>query len=240
MRNVGLERSKCVMGLRMAIAFFIIVGITVTGSATVALGQGGSVEGSVTIAVEVHRQYRSISPYARSRYSSLQAVPSSNEAMNVILFIENSPAFQNLPRPSGPFIIEQHGLNFIPRVLPVPVGTSVEFPNNDDVFHNIFSLSPTKRFDLGRYPTGQSRSVRFNKPGIVKVFCDIHAQMGAVIYVLDTPFFTTADKNGKFTFDGIPPGRYLLKAWHETLGEREIDITIRDRTVLPLDIVFSQ
>jgi hypothetical protein len=116
---------------------FILVGITVAGSATVALGQGGSVEGSVTIAVEVHRQYRSISPYARSRYSSLQAVPSSNEAMNVILFIENSPIFQNLPRPSGPFIIEQHGLNFIPRVLPVPVGTSVEFPNNDDVFHNM-------------------------------------------------------------------------------------------------------
>jgi plastocyanin len=205
----------------------------------VALGQGGSVKGRVTLAVEVHRRHRSISPYARARYSSPQYESPSGEVVNVVLFIEDHPSFTNLPRPSGSFTIEQRGLTFIPRVLPVPVGASVEFPNNDDVFHNIFSLSSTKRFDLGRYPTGQSRSVKLDKPGIIKVFCDIHAHMSAIIYVLTTPFFTTADTTGGFLLDGIPAGRYLLKAWHETLGEKTVEIVIEERTVLPVEIVFS-
>jgi len=92
---------------------------------------------------------------------------------------------------------------------------SVEFPNGDPIFHNVFSLSKPASFDLGRYPKGSSRSVRFDKPGMVKVFCHIHSDMSAVIVVLDNPYFATPDRHGRYSIDGLPPGEYTVVGWHE-------------------------
>ena len=111
--------------------------------------------------------------------------------------------------------MSQKDLTFIPALLPVQTGTRVVFPNLDDTYHNIFSFSPAKRFDLGRYRPDERPipSVLFDMPGLVTVRCDIHEHMRALILVLDSPHFTTSDENGRFRLSGLPAGRYTLKAW---------------------------
>lgn len=124
--------------------------------------------------------------------------------------------------------IVQKDLNFAPALLPVQTGTKVAFPNLDDTYHNIFSFSPAKRFDLGRY-RGDERpipSVVFDVPGLVTVRCDIHEHMRALILVLDTPHFALSDAEGKFRLSGLPSGRYKLKAWlsSRTTLERPVEL----------------
>jgi plastocyanin len=125
--------------------------------------------------------------------------------------------------------IVQRDLNFVPALLPVQTGTKVAFPNLDDTYHNIFSFSPAKRFDLGRY-RGDERpipSVVFDLPGLVTVRCDIHEHMRALILVLDTPHFALSDAEGRFRLIGLPAGRYKLKAWlsSRTTLERPVELT---------------
>jgi plastocyanin len=125
--------------------------------------------------------------------------------------------------------VVQRDLNFVPAILPVQTGTKVAFPNLDDTYHNIFSFSPAKRFDLGRY-RGDERpipSVVFDVPGLVTVRCDIHEHMRALILVLDTPHFVLSDAEGKFRLSGLPSGRYKLKAWlsSRVTLERPVELT---------------
>ena len=111
--------------------------------------------------------------------------------------------------------MSQKDLTFVPALLPVQTGTRVAFPNLDDTYHNIFSFSPAKRFDLGRYRPDERPipSVVFDQPGLVTVRCDIHEHMRAPILVLDTPHFVMSDAEGRFRLTGLPPGHYTLKAW---------------------------
>ncbi len=110
--------------------------------------------------------------------------------------------------------LDQQDMLFRPIVLPILVGTTVDFPNDDDIFHNVFSYSDAKEFDLGRYPRGQLRSVTFDKPGIVKVYCDIHTYMYATILVLDNPYFSVPDQDGNYRIPNVPPGHYRLSFWY--------------------------
>jgi hypothetical protein len=103
----------------------------------------------------------------------------------------------------------------VPHVLAITVGTTVDFPNNDQTFHNVFSLSKTRPFDLGRYASGQSKSVRFDQPGIVRVFCDIHSHMSAFILIFAHRFFAVTDEEGRYRIDDVPPGTYTAVAWNE-------------------------
>ena len=108
----------------------------------------------------------------------------------------------------------QLGMQFRPALLPIYRGAYVAFPNGDDFYHNVFSYSRPKRFDLGRYRKEDKPAVqRFDQPGVVKLYCDIHQHMRGVILVLDTPFFTRTDTNGLYRLENLPPGQYLLKAW---------------------------
>jgi hypothetical protein len=111
---------------------------------------------------------------------------------------------------------------FIPALLPVQTGGAVEFPNEDDTYHNVFSYSPTKRFDLGRYRPDERPvpSVVFDKAGLVTLRCDIHDHMRGLILVLDTPYFTTTDEQGNYQLKNLPPGRYTLKAWIDSNNTR--------------------
>ena len=124
--------------------------------------------------------------------------------------------------------IVQKDLNFVPALLPVQTGTKVAFPNLDDTYHNIFSFSPAKRFDLGRYRRDETPipSVLFDVPGLVTVRCDIHEHMRALILVLDTPYFALSDAEGRFRLSGLPSGRYKLKAWlsSQTTLERPVEL----------------
>ena len=112
--------------------------------------------------------------------------------------------------------LDQRNETFVPHVLPIVAGTTVDFPNNDRTYHNVFSLSKTKTFDLGRYAAGRSKSVRFDKPGIVRVFCDIHSHMSAFILVFAHRYFALADEDGTYRLENVPPGTYNVVAWNES------------------------
>ncbi len=119
--------------------------------------------------------------------------------------------------------IAQKGLAFVPPLLPVQVGTRVEFPNLDDTYHSIFSYSPAKRFDLGRYRPEERPipSEVFSTSGLVTLRCDIHEHMRGLILVLDTPYFVVTDADGRFRLGGLPSGHYMLKAWIDSKTTRE-------------------
>lgn len=118
------------------------------------------------------------------------------------------------PPPEKPPVMTQRGLQFYPAVLPVSVGSNVAFPNEDNTYHNVFSYSPEKRFDLGRYAKGEEPpTVTFDQVGEVRIFCEVHEHMRAIVLVLDTPYFTTTDEGGRFTLDEVPPGEYTLNVW---------------------------
>ena len=136
----------------------------------------------------------------------------------------------SFPKPATPPVVEmsQKDLTFIPLLLPIQVGTKVEFPNNDDTYHNIFSYSAAKRFDLGRYPANEKPvpSETFEVPGLVTLRCDIHEHMRGLILVLETPYFVRTGPDGIFRLSGLPAGHYLLKAWldSKTTLERPVDL----------------
>lgn len=133
--------------------------------------------------------------------------------------------------------MDQRNETFVPHVLAVVAGTVVDFPNNDRTYHNVFSLSKTKTFDLGRYAAGRSKSVRFDKPGIVRVFCEIHSHMSAYILVFSHRYFALTDDAGRYRIENVPPGEYTVFAWHESMNAASRRITIgRDGDV---DLNFS-
>lgn len=117
--------------------------------------------------------------------------------------------------PSQHMRIVQKHKRFNPHVLAVELGTVVDFPNFDPFFHNVFSLYDGKRFDLGLYEAGGSRSVTFTHPGVCFIFCNIHPEMSAVVVVLDTPYFAVSSRTGEIRIDNVPPGRYSVAVWHE-------------------------
>ena len=134
--------------------------------------------------------------------------------------------------------VAQRDLTFIPALLPIEMGTRVAFPNLDDTYHNIFSYSPTKRFDLGRYRPEERPipSVIFDKPGLVTLRCDIHEHMRGLILVLNTPYFVMTDTAGRFRLDKLPPGHYTLKAWIDSRTTREKPVELRDGQTLHVDL----
>jgi plastocyanin len=143
------------------------------------------------------------------------------------------------PRPASlpPKEVEQKDLTFIPALLPIRVGTKVEFPNLDDTYHNIFSYSPAKRFDLGRY-RAEERPIPtqvFDKLGLVTLRCDIHEHMRGLILVLNTPYFVMTNTDGHFRLSGLPAGHYMLKAWIDSRTTREKPVELKDGQTLHVD-----
>ena len=128
--------------------------------------------------------------------------------------------------PGAPEIISQQDTAFVPALLTVSPGATVDFANEDPFFHNVFSYSQAKRFDLGRFPAGESKSVTFEETGIVKVYCEVHDFMRAVVLVLDTPYHSPVSEDGSFTIRGVPPGTYEMVAWHADFDEQIIPVTI--------------
>jgi plastocyanin len=133
--------------------------------------------------------------------------------------------------PSRPAQMVQKNKTFTPHVVAIPVGGSVSFPNLDPIFHNAFSNFNGQIFDVGLYKPGSSRTVTFKRAGVVRVFCNIHPQMSAVIAVLDTPYFAVTDKAGAFTIDNVPPGDYQFHVFHERASQETLDSLARRITV---------
>lgn len=144
----------------------------------------------------------------------------------VVVYLESAPrqAFGELPPARAR--MDQRAEQFVPRLLAITVGTVVDFPNNDKTFHNVFSLSRARTFDLGRFPPGRTGAVRFDRPGIVPVFCDIHSHMSAYILVFTHPFFAVSDAEGRYDIPAVPAGTYTLMVWSElgTAAPRRVTV----------------
>jgi plastocyanin len=130
---------------------------------------------------------------------------------NTVVWLE-APHAAAPPSPVK-IVLDQRNLSFYPHVLAVRVGTTVDFPNNDRVFHNVFSFRDGKRFDLGMYPIGTLRRVTFDKPGLSRLFCNIHPNMAAYVMAVDTPYFSVADAQGAFTIPAVPAATYTYHTW---------------------------
>src|SRR6476620_3171012 len=140
-----------------------------------------------------------------------------SNASNVVVWLSPQQPVDPKPAPSphSPYRLLQKDKQFQPHLLVVPTGTSVEFPNADPFFHNVFSLFNGKRFDLGLYESGTTRSVKFDREGVSYIFCNIHPEMGAIVLALSTPYYAVSNSDGAVTIHGVPPGNYRLHVWSE-------------------------
>ena len=149
-----------------------------------------------------------------------------SELADFVVFIDQPVTNASPAVPKILQVVTQRDAVFRPHVLPVPVGTTIEWPNKDDIFHNVFSMSETNPFDLGLYKDPEVKKVKFERPGRVDVFCSIHAQMNCIILVLQNQFYAVADKAGRFRIENVPPGTYKLKAWHERVPPEVQEIVV--------------
>ena len=138
--------------------------------------------------------------------------------------------------PTRRAVMDQRDLKFSPHVLPIASGTTVDFPNDDNTWHNVYSKGGVKDFDLGLYPPGKSRNVTFDQPGVDKILCNAHPNMEAFIVVTESPFFSGTDARGNYQLDGLPVGKYRIQVWHPELGTKETSVElIREGQVLDLN-----
>jgi plastocyanin len=206
----------------------------------------------VTGTVTVHRQLtkRSVTPtvglYQRGVAAhpppADQADPLDYERSHVVVYLESSSAAGHTSpnkapvRPSAA-VMKQENRHFQPDLLVVPAGAVVSFPNFDPIFHNVFSLSRPREFDLGNYAEGRSRTVTFSKEGIVSVFCHLHPNMSATIVVSPTPWAVISSANGQFRIEGVPPGKYVITAWHKAAGFFHFPLEVTERGAPPVEFV---
>ena len=171
---------------------------------------------------------------------------------NILVYLNKAPAVA-VDLSGAQFVMDQRNLTFLPHILPVPVGATVSFPNNDKVDHNVFSLSRTKKFSLGSYKPGEIKTVRFDKPGFVELRCDVHAEMLAYIMIMKSPYFAVTDAKGRFEIPdlnlleqvgiqgitNIPPGKHFIKTWHEKLKTKKQAVTLPDdgKVAVQLDLM---
>ena len=142
------------------------------------------------------------------------------------------------PEPASETVV-MRGKTFVPRVAVVPVGGSVEFPNMDAIFHNVFSVSGENRFDLDLYKRPRSRTKTFEHPRLVRVYCNIHPQMSAYMLVRDNPFWARAGRDGRFVIEGVPAGTWTVKAWHERGGEVSRAAAVPAEGSIDLDLTLD-
>ena len=156
-----------------------------------------------------------------------------------VVYLETAPQAAFETPPPGRAVLDQRNEAFVPYVLAVTVGSTVDFPNSDRVYHNVFSLSKPRRFDLGRYPRGQSRSVVFDRPGVVRVFCEIHSHMSAYVLVFAHRFFAVTDADGRFRLEAVPPGSYTLALWNEGTVRARRELRVEANGTVELELVVE-
>lgn len=177
-------------------------------------------------------QAQNVTVSARVKVMDNSLSSESLHAENVVVWltpIGRVPAAKLVPK--QPLVLVQHHKSFEPHLLVVPVGAVVQFPNRDLFFHNVFSLFEGKRFDLGLYEAGTTRNVSFDRPGISFIFCNIHAEMSAIVIALDTPYYAVSNRKGEIVIPRVPPGQYTLKIWAETALPENLNALTREVTI---------
>ena len=158
------------------------------------------------------------------------------DASNVAVWLEGGPRAGSVPAAAKATRMQQSSKQFQPKLLIVEKNATVDFPNLDPIYHNVFSVSGGNRFDLGLYRSGSSKSKKFEETGLVRVYCNIHPQMVGFVMVVDSDFAAVTGRDGAFQFDNVPPGNYVLKAWNEQGGETSQPVTVRSGTEPPLSL----
>jgi plastocyanin len=209
----------------------------------------GRIEGQVEISPSLTARRPQFRIYADPGSGALPPAaprdPIAAELRNVVLYLEGDSArlaSSPSPEPRVRATMAQRDERFVPHVRAVMQGATVDFPNEDDLFHNVFSLSAAARFDLGRYPKGSSRSVTFTKPGLVQVFCHIHADMSAYVWVLSNPYFASPGEDHRFVIDDVPEGDYTIVGWHERIKPitKRVHVTAGQTTTIDFNIPLLQ
>jgi len=224
--------------VRAAAAVGVCVVASTSSAPSSAQGPGTARPGTVRGRIELRR----VAPAAERRptVASLGAPleqDRSDRSVSVV-YLQTAPrgAFEQTEPTRA--VMDQRNETFVPHVLAITAGTTVEFPNSDRIYHNVFSLSKTRSFDLGRYATGRSKSIRFDRPGIVRVFCEIHSHMNAFILVFSHPFFAMTDSGGHYRIENVPPGSYNVIAWNEGLASDPKPLVVPDGSAAELDFTL--
>lgn len=205
-------------------------------------GAGQQPLGTIAGRVELDRPAPPIVRRPNVADLGMSASPDGGERRPSVVYLETAPRGAFEEREGSRARMDQRHERFVPHVLAITVGTTVEFPNNDATYHNVFSLSRVKSFDLGRYAAGHSKSVRFDRPGIVRVFCDIHSHMSAFILVFSHRFFAVTNEEDRYRIEGVPPGTYTVAVWHELLPRPVTsEVTVpREGGLVTLDFVLGR
>jgi len=186
--------------------------------------------GALLIALCAAASSQQVTVTAHARVLQSNGKPSAH-AENVVVWLKPLGGEPLRAWPSHNFRLMQHNKSFDPHVLVIPVGAAVQFPNRDPFFHNVFSLFEGKRFDLGLYETGSTREVSFDRPGISYIFCNIHAEMSAVVIALDTPYVAISNRRGEISMPDVPVGRYSMRVWYETALPEVLNTITREISV---------
>ena len=199
------------MRVRLCLASCVAVILVLTTSMSPAQPRLGAIRGRVDV-------QRAVVPAERRPNAADLGAPPPREIPDrrrTVVYLDKGPAAALEAREPVRAQMDQRNETFLPHVLTIDAGTLVDFPNNDVTYHNVFSLTKTAKFDLGRYARGKSKSIRFAQPGVVRIFCDIHSHMSAFVLVFSHPYYAKADVDGRYRIDNVPPGTYMVSAWHE-------------------------
>lgn len=180
----------------------------------------------------------SAAPMERDLVGEIKFPPELNPTDLFVYLANPPPSPKSSPLPAA--VINQQNQTYHPHVSAIVKGTAVQFLNSDRVTHNVFSQSPTKVFDLGVIAPNTFRQVTFEKPGVVEVLCGFHSRMLAYIRVMEHPYFAVPDSRGRFTIKGVPPGKYQLRVWHESLGEIAREVMVSAAPSLPVQLHFPK
>src|SRR3989304_835753 len=237
--NTSQFRSRKVKLLTFGVILFLsdIPGAT---DSMQAQDRGGTIRGKVNLPAQVQ-----VAPRAQTSRYRTSAPPDVSktgvekpEAANVVVYLEGA-GLEKIEKSTTTAVLDQRNATFVPHVLPIVKGTQVRIVNRDKTYHNVFSLSKVKKFNIGRRPTGEEVPVDFDKSGEGQVFCDIHSNMSAIILILDNPMFVQPNDEGFFEMKNIPPGDYTVNAWHERLNSPPKQVTVRPGEVVTVNFDFQ-
>lgn len=205
---------------------------------TVAL-PGGTITGTVRAQGVQPEDGSGGGNYASRRYKFAEKID-YDDIRDFVVYVDQAFPGVTFTPPKESAAITQKDVTFLPHVLPILVGTKVVFPNQDEIYHNVFSVSPAKGFDLDLYKGEQpAKSEVFDKAGMIDVFCAIHTKMHCIILVLENPYFSATDKNRRFTISNVPAGTYKLRAWHERIPSQVKEITVPETGEVQVDFVLG-
>jgi len=232
-----LTTLRAALAAAVSFALFIAAGgalASVTPRGTVSAARPGAIRGRVEL--------RRVASAAERRPTVGElGTPAGRDVPDLlrsVVYLESAPRGAFETNDGGHAVMDQRNETFVPHVLAITTGTTVDFPNSDKFYHNVFSLSKTRTFDLGRYAAGRTRDVRFDRAGIVRVFCEIHSHMNAFILVFSHPFFALTDNEGRYRIEDVPPGTYGVIAWNEGTPSETKSVTVPDGGTGELDFTI--